>query len=113
MKRRPAATTVTASSSVSGALRFDRKPSAPSWSARLAALGWVGHEPELYAALGVPSPSPHAALLLAVFASPPFWFFVTPRANAATLTPDRVHSAFYDTHPPAIQRIARLAARQA
>jgi STE24 endopeptidase len=30
------------------------------------------------------------------------------RDNAATLTPDPVHSAFYDSHPPAPQRIARL-----
>ena len=30
------------------------------------------------------------------------------RDNAATLTPDRIHSAFYDSHPPALQRIARL-----
>ena len=30
------------------------------------------------------------------------------RDNAATLTPDRVHSAFYDSHPPALERIARL-----
>jgi STE24 endopeptidase len=28
--------------------------------------------------------------------------------NAATLTPDPVHSAFYDSHPPALVRIARL-----
>jgi STE24 endopeptidase len=30
------------------------------------------------------------------------------RDNAATLTPDPVHSAFYDSHPPAAVRIARL-----
>ncbi|MFT3802944.1 MAG: M48 family metallopeptidase [Burkholderiaceae bacterium] len=30
--------------------------------------------------------------------------------NAATLTPDPVHSAFYDSHPPAAVRVARLAA---
>ncbi|MCX7962011.1 MAG: M48 family metallopeptidase [Burkholderiales bacterium] len=30
------------------------------------------------------------------------------RDNAATLTPDPLHSAFYDTHPPAAARIARL-----
>jgi STE24 endopeptidase len=30
--------------------------------------------------------------------------------NAATLTPDPVHSAFYDSHPPAALRIARLQA---
>ncbi len=28
--------------------------------------------------------------------------------NAATLTPDPLHSAFYDSHPPAIQRIHHL-----
>ena len=28
--------------------------------------------------------------------------------NAATLTPDPLHSAFYDSHPPAIQRIKAL-----
>jgi STE24 endopeptidase len=30
------------------------------------------------------------------------------RENASTLTPDPIHSAFYDSHPPAIARIARL-----
>ncbi len=29
--------------------------------------------------------------------------------NAATLTPDPLHSAFYDSHPPAVARISRLA----
>jgi STE24 endopeptidase len=28
--------------------------------------------------------------------------------NASTLTPDPLHSAFYDSHPPAIARISRL-----
>ena len=28
--------------------------------------------------------------------------------NASTLTPDPLHSAFYDSHPPAAIRIARL-----
>jgi STE24 endopeptidase len=31
--------------------------------------------------------------------------------NAATLTPDPLHSAFYDSHPPAAIRIARLSSR--
>jgi STE24 endopeptidase len=31
--------------------------------------------------------------------------------NAATLTPDPLHSAFYDSHPPAAVRIAHIAAR--
>ena len=30
------------------------------------------------------------------------------RDNASTLTPDRLHSAFYDSHPPALERIGRL-----
>ena len=30
------------------------------------------------------------------------------RDNAATLTPDPLHSLFYDSHPPAAQRIAHL-----
>ena len=30
------------------------------------------------------------------------------RDNAATLTPDPIHSAFFDSHPPALERIARL-----
>jgi len=32
------------------------------------------------------------------------------RENASTLTPDPVHSAFYDSHPPPVTRIARLVA---
>ncbi|HET9692961.1 MAG TPA: M48 family metallopeptidase, partial [Steroidobacteraceae bacterium] len=31
------------------------------------------------------------------------------RDNASTLTPDPLHSAFYDSHPPPVTRIARLA----
>ncbi len=30
------------------------------------------------------------------------------RDNATTLTPDRLHSAFYDSHPPALVRISKL-----
>jgi STE24 endopeptidase len=33
--------------------------------------------------------------------------------NAATLTPDPLHSAFYDSHPPASRRVARLQALEA
>jgi STE24 endopeptidase len=32
------------------------------------------------------------------------------RDNASTLTPDRIHSAFFDSHPPALERIGRLKA---
>ena len=34
------------------------------------------------------------------------------RDNATTLTPDPMYSAFYDSHPPALERIASLNARQ-
>ncbi|MGH8281999.1 MAG: M48 family peptidase, partial [Gammaproteobacteria bacterium] len=30
------------------------------------------------------------------------------RDNATTLTPDPLHSAFHDSHPPALTRITRL-----
>lgn len=107
-----------------------------------AVLAWVLNQPAVFSALGVPEPSPHAALLLVMFVAPPFTYFLTPlsawwsrrhefqadefaaknssasaladalvklyRANASTLTPDPVHSAFYDSHPPALVRIARL-----
>jgi STE24 endopeptidase len=35
------------------------------------------------------------------------------RDNAATLTPDPLYSAFYDSHPPAAARIAHLRGSQA
>jgi len=110
----------------------------------LGVFAWVVRQPGVYAALGAPNPSSHAALLLAMFVVPAFTFFLTPlgawwsrrhefqaddfavrhadgaaladalvklhRANASTLTPDRLHSAFYDSHPPALVRISRLRA---
>jgi STE24 endopeptidase len=33
--------------------------------------------------------------------------------NASTLTPDPIHSAFYDSHPPASLRVERLVAGSA
>jgi STE24 endopeptidase len=44
----------------------------------LALLGWLTHTPAFYAALGVPIPSTHAALLLFLTAAPVFGFFATP-----------------------------------
>ncbi|HVW68561.1 MAG TPA: M48 family metallopeptidase [Steroidobacteraceae bacterium] len=110
----------------------------------LAILGWLTEEPAFYSALGVPTPSTHAALLLFITASPFFTFFITPlgsfwsrrhefeadafatqhanaselanalvklyRDNASTLTPDPVYVAFHYSHPPALERIGRLAA---
>jgi STE24 endopeptidase len=108
----------------------------------LALLGALARWPEFYRALGVTTPSAHAAILLFVLALPAFTYFLTPlgawwsrkhefeadefaakfanagelaealvklyRDNATTLTPDSLHSAFYDSHPPALIRIARL-----
>ena len=47
-------------------------------AAGLAVLGWLARIPAVYAALGVPTPSTHAALLLFVLAVPPFALFLTP-----------------------------------
>ena len=110
----------------------------------LLVLGLLINQPWFYEGLGVRSPSLAAALVLFVFASPAFTFFLDPlsalmsrkheyeadayatqhasahelvqalvklyKDNAATLTPDPLHSAFYDSHPPAAARIARLSA---
>jgi STE24 endopeptidase len=110
--------------------------------AGLAVLGVLAQWPDFYRALGVTTPSSHAALLLFVFVLPAFTYFTTPlaawwsrkhefeadefaarfadarqlaealvklyRDNATTLTPDSLHSAFYDSHPPALVRISRL-----
>jgi STE24 endopeptidase len=108
----------------------------------LALLGALAQWPPFYSALGVSTPSAHAALLLLMFVLPAFTYFLTPlgswwsrkhefeadeyaaqhadarqladalvklhRDNGSTLTPDSLHSAFYDSHPPALVRIARL-----
>ncbi len=108
-----------------------------------ALLGWLLGQPWFYAGLGITQPSPHAALMLFIFAAPVFTYFLQPlmawrsrrheyeadhfaaeqtdahhlinalvrlyRDNARTLTPDPLHSAFYDSHPPAAARIAHLA----
>ena len=44
----------------------------------LAVLGWLAAQAGFYRALGVPTPSAHAALLLFVLAVPAFTFFLTP-----------------------------------
>jgi len=49
--------------------------------AGLALLGWLAGQSGFYAALGVPVPSTHAALLLFLLAVPAFMFFITPLAS--------------------------------
>ena len=110
-----------------------------------AVLGALAGEPHFYAALGVPTPSRHAALALFALVVPVFTFPLAPlaswwsrrheyaadryaarhsdaralanalvklyRDNASTLTPDRLYSAWHDSHPPAVARIAALGQR--
>jgi len=110
--------------------------------AGFALLGWLAGKPGFYRALGVATPSAHAALLLFALIVPVALFFTTPlsslwsrrhefaadrfasqhasarelasalvklyRDNASTLTPDPLYTAFYYSHPPALERIARL-----
>jgi STE24 endopeptidase len=47
----------------------------------LAILGWLTGQPAFYSALGVPTPSIHAALLLFILAAPFFTFFITPLSS--------------------------------
>ena len=49
--------------------------------AGLALLGWLAQQPGFYHALGVPTPSVHAALLLFMLAVPAFTFFITPLSS--------------------------------
>ena len=47
----------------------------------LAVLGWLTTQQTFYTALGVPTPSTHAALLLFILAAPFFTFFITPLSS--------------------------------
>jgi STE24 endopeptidase len=107
-----------------------------------AILGQAAASPWFYQSLGVPTPSPQAALVLFALVIPVFTFFLKPissawsrqheyaadrfaashssatelanalvklyRDNASTLTPDRLYSAWHDSHPPALLRITAL-----
>lgn len=47
----------------------------------LGLLGWLAGQPAFYSALGMPTPSTHAALLLFLMAIPPFALFATPLSS--------------------------------
>lgn len=69
--------------------------------AALALLGWLAGEPGFYAALGVPTPSTHDALLLFALAAPPFLFFITPLASLWSRKHELEADAFAATHAAA------------
>jgi STE24 endopeptidase len=77
----------------------------------LALLGWLNQQTWFFLGLGVNDMSSYMALILFLLVSPVFLFEALVklyRDNASTLTPDPLHSAFYDSHPPASIRIAKL-----
>lgn len=110
--------------------------------AGFALLGWLSDQLWFYQALGVPTASNHALLILFSLALPHFLFWLAPLSswfsrkhefeadsyaaghadagdlisslvkmyedNASTLTPDPLHSAWHDSHPPAPVRVAHL-----
>jgi STE24 endopeptidase len=69
--------------------------------AGLALLGWLARQPGFYAALGVPVPSTHAALLLFVLMVPVFTFFVTPLASLWSRRHEFEADAFASQHASA------------
>jgi STE24 endopeptidase len=76
--------------------------------AGLALLGWLARQPGFYAALGVPVPSTHAALLLFVLVVPVFTFFVTPLASLWSRRHEFEADAFASQHASAGELAAAL-----
>ena len=74
----------------------------------LAALGWLTGQPDFYAALGVPRPSAHAALLLFVLVVPAFTFLVTPLAALWSRRHEFEADAFATRYSSAAQLAAAL-----
>jgi STE24 endopeptidase len=74
--------------------------------AAFAALGWLAGEPWFYQGLGVPVPSPHAALVLFTLAAPPFVLFLRPLASALSRRDEYAADAFAarETAPDALVR---------
>jgi len=69
----------------------------------LAALGWLSTQPVFYTALGVPTPSTHAALLLFIMAAPFFTFFITPLSSIWSRRHEFEADAFATHHADARQ----------
>ncbi len=76
--------------------------------AGLALLGWLATQDAFYRALGVPTPSPHAALVLFVLAVPAFTFFVTPLASLWSRRHEFEADAFATRHASATELATAL-----
>jgi len=74
----------------------------------LAVLGWLTGQSAFYAALGVPRPSTHAALLLFVVAIPAFTFFLTPLAALWSRRHEFAADAFATQHASAAELATAL-----
>jgi STE24 endopeptidase len=74
----------------------------------LALLGWLARQSGFYAALGVPRPSTHAALLLFVLALPVFAFFLTPLASLWSRRHEFEADAFATRHANAAELATAL-----
>ncbi len=69
--------------------------------AALAILGWLTTQRTFYTALGVPTPSTHAALLLFILAAPFFTFFITPLSSRWSRRHEFEADAFATEHADA------------
>jgi STE24 endopeptidase len=74
----------------------------------LALLGWLTGQPTFYAALGVPQPSTHAALLLFILAAPVFTFFATPLGSLWSRRHEFEADGFAAQHASATELAAAL-----
>ncbi|TLY74461.1 MAG: M48 family metallopeptidase [Gammaproteobacteria bacterium] len=76
--------------------------------AGLALLGWLTGQAGFYAALGVPRPSIHAALLLFMLVVPAFTFFITPLASLWSRRHEFEADAFATRHASAAELATAL-----
>jgi STE24 endopeptidase len=74
----------------------------------LALLGWLTGQQAFYAALGVPTPSTHAALLLFILAAPVFTFFATPLGSLWSRRHEFEADVFAAQHASASELAAAL-----
>lgn len=74
----------------------------------LAVLGWLTGQTAFYTALGVPTPSTHAALLLFVLAAPFFTFFITPLSSLWSRRHEFEADRFATAHASAAELAAAL-----